>query len=240
MAHIVRRAWMDVNFCFPLLPKRTLRKWSASNISLCTPPKRLFDYYPLLIKVTILPDIDNPALKCWEFSYDQRECMLVKSQLSRTSFQMNAHISVSACATHTHTLIHTLTCAFILSQLQPSGTVALIRIQHRGAAMAAVSIVDMTACYLCMKPHRYQEKIWIVCFPGLYLYNVDWCVMNITTQMCPSSSSTRPDPHSQRQEPLVFTHTSAQPPFPFPHSLRSENRTHTTAGSDIIIRWALV
>lgn len=57
-----------------------------------------------------------------------------------------------------HTLIHTLTCAFILSHLQPSGTVALIGVQQRGAAMAAASIINMTACYLCMRQEEERQK----------------------------------------------------------------------------------
>ena len=62
---------------------------------------------------------------------------------------------------------------------------------------------------------------------------------DVPLQLCPSLSITRPRPHSQWLEPLVFTHTSAQPPLFFSHSFTSKYRTHTTPGSDIIIRSVL-
>lgn len=163
---------------------------------------------------------------------------------------MQACISVWACltisdwlsnyiSTHLiHTLILTLTCAFILSQLQPSGTVALIGVRQRRAAMAAASIVNMTACYLCMRRHREKEKM-----KNTTVSVQHWLVRHMRTshiidvplQLCPSSSSTRPGPHSQRLEPLVFTHTSAQPPLAFSHSFTSEHRTHTPQLGQILL-----
>lgn len=50
--------------------------------------------------------------------------------------------------------IHTLACVFIVTQLQPSGTVALIGVLQGGAAVAAASVVGMAACGLCIKQHR--------------------------------------------------------------------------------------
>lgn len=135
----------------------------------------------------------------------------------------------------THT--RTLTRALVLSQLQPSGTVALIGVQQSGAAMTAASIVNMTACYLFNTENRRVFGGVCVCvqFTHLCTTNTHKCTpVLVPLQVRPSSSSTRPRPHSQRQEPLVFTHTSAQPPLPWSHSFTSE---HTHTGSDINIRW---
>lgn len=133
----------------------------------------------------------------------------------------------------THT--RTLTRALVLSQLQPSGTMALIGVQQSGAAMTAASIVNMTACYLFNTENRRVFGGVCVQFTHLCTTNTRKCTpVLVPLQVRPSSSSTRPRPHSQRQEPLVFTHTSAQPPLPWSHSFTSE---HTHTGSDINIRW---
>lgn len=131
----------------------------------------------------------------------------------------------------THT--HTLTRALVLSQLQPSGTVALIGVQQSRAAMTAASIVNMTACYLFNTENRRVFGARGVClcvcvqFTHLCTTHTHKCTPALVPlQVRPSSSSTRPRPHSQRQEPLVFTHTSAQPPLPWSHSFTSEH-THT-------------
>lgn len=65
----------------------------------------------------------------------------------------------------------------------------------------------------------------------LSVVSLEYQTPGLPLQLCPSSSSTRPGPHSQRLEPLVFTHTSAQPPFPFSHSFTSERDKHNTLGS---------
>lgn len=166
--------------------------------------KSVGKYWPVMLSTANV--IKDPLwqinIQHWNvrnISYDLKKCILVKPLLSRTSFQMNAsvHLCVSLprCLIdyltskffiHTHTLIHTLTCAFILSQLQPSGAVALIGVQQRGAAMAAASIVNMTACYLCMRQHREKEKMKTTArFPGLII-SVQLqlvCHINIRTWM---------------------------------------------------------
>lgn len=67
----------------------------------------------------------------------------------------------------THT--RTLTRALVLSQLQPSGTVALIGVQQSGAAMTAASIVNMTACYLFNTENRRVFGGVCVCVSSLLI-----------------------------------------------------------------------
>lgn len=140
--------------------------------------------------------------------------------------------------TYKHTLQHTLTCAFIFSQQQPSGTVALIRVQKGGAAMAATSIVDVTTCDLCMRKERNNlVQMLRDC------RRLDSCALHERLFNCVrlrpvhSPDNTRSARGPWCSGPLVFTHTSTQPPLPFSHS--SERKTHTTPGYTVNVRWFL-
>lgn len=105
--------------------------------------------------------------------------------------------------------------------------------------MAAASIVHMTACYLCTRPHGEKgtdEEHRVAPEVNRLCATLEHHTTEVPLQVLPSAAGTRPDPHSQRLEPLVFTHISAQPPLPFAHSFTSEDRTYTTTGSDVIVR----
>lgn len=60
---------------------------------------------------------------------------------------------------------------------------------------------------------------------------VSLSIFHIPLQLSPSLSSTRPRSHSQRLEPLVFTHSSAHPPLSFSHSFTSTGNIETTVRS---------
>lgn len=157
-----RSKWTETNSLFSLALSHSPAKRSAEK------------NWPFLLSTANMikdhPWEINDHVLCYKKC---QKCILVKS-LEHLFRWMQSWIWVSLCfvvwlliyhqylpLSHTYTHIHipTLTCSFILSQLQPSRAVALIGVQQQGAAMAAASIVNVAACYLCTRQHREKGKM---------------------------------------------------------------------------------